>query len=63
MQQLAIKQIEKLRKMNRDLIVSVLNGYENQLLNAEIKCDKKNIEFLKIEINNAKIALSTMAEY
>jgi hypothetical protein len=49
--------------MNRNLIISIIEGYENQLLNAEIRKDEKEIAFLKQQINEGHRALATMAVY
>jgi len=45
--------------MNRDLIVSIVKGYENQLLNAEIEKNERLINWLKIQISEGLKALAT----
>lgn len=49
--------------MNRNLIISIIEGYKNQLLNAEIRKDEKQIKFLQEQINEGHRALATMATY
>lgn len=49
--------------MKRELIINILNGYENQLANAEIKKDEKKVGFLKEQINEGNKALATIAIY
>jgi hypothetical protein len=45
--------------MKRDLIVSIVKGYENQLLNAEIEKNETLIKWLKIQISEGLKALAT----
>ncbi len=49
--------------MNRELILNIVKGYENQLANAEINKDEKQVVFLKEQINEAHKALATKAVY
>lgn len=47
--------------MDRNLIINIIKGYENQLANAEINKDAKQVIFLKEQINEAHKALATKA--
>lgn len=47
--------------MNADLLKGILIGYENQLLNAEIEKDAKRIEWIKVQIQEAKVCMATMS--
>lgn len=47
--------------MNRQMIIQIVKGYENQLLNAEIVNDKNLIKWLKDQINEGHKSLGTIA--
>jgi hypothetical protein len=47
--------------MNRQTIIQIVKGYENQLANAEIANDKNLINWLNAQINEGHRALGTMA--
>ena len=49
--------------MKRELIINILNGYENQLSNAEINKDSDKIKFLQDQINEGNKALAAIAVY
>lgn len=49
--------------MNRELILNIVKGYENQLANAEINKDANQVTFLKEQIKEAHKALATKAVY
>jgi hypothetical protein len=49
--------------MNRELILNIVKGYENQLANAEIIKNEEQVIFLKYQINEAHKALATKAIY
>lgn len=47
----------------RNLIINIIKGYENQLLNAEINGQTENAKWLKREIEEGHKALVLMATY
>ena len=55
-----IENKQKQKTMNATTIRNILIGYENQL---DVATSKTEIEWLSSQINQAKIALATMAIY